>query len=109
MFLDKKVPALEKTPRDQVRQFIIRQLEAHPEDIAKVTAERFRITRQAVHVHLVSLMKDGVIEATGRTQKRYTLKCDISKTVLSLRENRDEDRVWRALVEPRSSGCRTMS
>ncbi len=96
---------MEKTPRDQVRQFIVRQLEAHPEDIAKVTAERFRITRQAVHAHLVSLMKDGVIEATGRTRtKRYTLKCDVSKEVLSLKENRDEDRVWRSLVEPRLVG-----
>ena len=39
-------------PKDEVRRFILTELEAHPEDIAKVAAERFGITRQAVHRHL---------------------------------------------------------
>jgi DNA-binding transcriptional ArsR family regulator len=98
---------LEKIPKDEVRRFILTELEAHPEDIAKVAAERFGITRQAVHHHLNSLLKDGLIEATGRTrQKRYTLKSGIVREVLSLKYNRDEDRVWRTLVEPHLTGLR---
>jgi hypothetical protein len=40
------------------------ELEAHPEDIAKLAAERFGITRPAVHGHLDAPMKEGLIEAT---------------------------------------------
>jgi anti-sigma regulatory factor (Ser/Thr protein kinase) len=98
---------LEKIPKNEVRRFILTELEAHPEDIAKVAAERFDITRQAVHRHLNSLLKDRLIEATGRTrQKRYTLKSEIVREVLSLKDNRDEDRVWRTLVEPHLMGLR---
>ncbi len=96
---------MEKIPRDEIRRFILTKLDGHPDDIAKVAAEHFGITRQAVHRHLDSLLKDGLIEATGRTRrKRYTLKCEIVKEVLSLKENRDEDRVWRTLVEPHLMG-----
>jgi DNA-binding transcriptional ArsR family regulator/anti-sigma regulatory factor (Ser/Thr protein kinase) len=98
---------LERIPKDEIRRLILAKLEAHPEDIAKVAAEHFGITRQAVHRHLNSLLKDGLIEATGRTRrKRYTLKCEIAKELLSLKENRDEDRVWRKLVEPHLTGLR---
>jgi DNA-binding transcriptional ArsR family regulator len=98
---------LEKIAKDEIRRLILTELEAHPEDIAKVAAERFGITRQAVHRHLNSLLKDGLIEATGRTRrKRYTLKCEIVREVLSLKDNRDEDRVWRTLVEPQLTGLR---
>jgi DNA-binding transcriptional ArsR family regulator/anti-sigma regulatory factor (Ser/Thr protein kinase) len=96
---------LEKVPRDEIRRLILAELERHPEDIAKVAAEHFGITRQAVHRHLDSLLKDGLIEATGRTRrKRYTLKLEIAKEVLSLKDNRDEDRVWRTVVEPHLLG-----
>ncbi len=98
---------MEKIPKNEVRRFILTELEAHPEDIAKVAAERFDITRQAVHRHLNSLLKDRLIEATGRTrQKRYTLKSELVREVLSLKDNRDEDRVWRTLVEPHLMGLR---
>jgi anti-sigma regulatory factor (Ser/Thr protein kinase) len=53
------------------------------------------------------LLKDGSIEATGRTRrKRYKLRHEIFKAVLPLKENRDEDRVWRTLVEPHLTGLR---
>jgi DNA-binding transcriptional ArsR family regulator len=98
---------LVKIPADEIRQLILRELEAHPEDIAKVAAERFGITRQAVHRHLSALLKDGLIEATGRTRrKRYRLKYEIVKELLPLKENRDEDRVWRTLVEPHLTSLR---
>jgi DNA-binding transcriptional ArsR family regulator len=99
---------LDKVPRDEIRRLILTELERHPDDIAKVAAEHFGITRQAVHRHLDSLLKDGLIEASGRTRrKRYTLKCEIVKEVLSLKGNRDEDRVWRTLVEPHLMGLKS--
>lgn len=105
--IDKKGKRLESIPNDEIRQFILTELEAHPDDIAKLTAEQFGITRQAVHRHLGTLLKDGLIEATGRTRnKRYRLKYQIVKEVLPLKENRDEDRVWRNVVEPHLRGLR---
>lgn len=96
---------MEKVSGEDIRKFLVEQVEAHPEDIAKVTAERFGITRQAVHRHLKTLLDQGVIEATGQTRrKRYALRVEKFEEALSLRENRDEDRVWRAFVEPHLIG-----
>jgi hypothetical protein len=96
---------LEKSPREVISDFILNEIEAHPEDIAKVTAEQFGITRQAVHRYLSALVKEGLIEATGQTRrKRYALKVKEFKQVLSLAEHRDEDRIWRTFVEPHLSG-----
>jgi anti-sigma regulatory factor (Ser/Thr protein kinase) len=96
---------LEKASKDEIRQFILKQLEAHPDDIAALTTEHFGTTRQAVQRHLSSLVKEGLIEATGRPRKkRFTLKDHIVKQILSLAENRDEDKVWRTFVEPHFLG-----
>jgi DNA-binding transcriptional ArsR family regulator len=98
---------LKKVPGDEIREFILAELDAHPEDIAKLAAERFGITRQAVHRHLDALVKDELIETTGRTRrKRYALKYQFVNEVLPLKDNQDEDRVWRTLVEPHLMGLR---
>jgi DNA-binding transcriptional ArsR family regulator len=92
---------LEKISGEKIRRFLVEQVEAHPEDIAKVAAKRFGITRQAVHRHLKVLLDRGVLEATGQTRrKRYALKVEKFEKEFSLRENADEDRIWRTFVEP---------
>jgi DNA-binding MarR family transcriptional regulator len=99
--VDKREDHLKKNSGEEIRQYILAQIQEHPDDIAKVTAEAFGITRQAVHRHLSILVKDNQIEATGQTRrKRYILKAQKFEKVLALAENRDEDRVWRSLVEP---------
>jgi anti-sigma regulatory factor (Ser/Thr protein kinase) len=86
---------------DNIKQFILAHVGAHPEDIAKVTAEKFEITRQAVHRHLVALVKQGHLEASGLTRrKQYRLKIAKVETLFSLAENREEDVVWREFVDP---------
>ena len=87
---------------DRIKQFILAHVDAHPEDIAKVTAEQFGITRQAVHRHLNALVQQGQLEASGQTRrKQYTLKVTKVETLFSLAENRQEDVVWREFVDPR--------
>ena len=99
--IDKRDDDLKKKSGEEIRQFILAQIQEHPDDIAKVTAEAFEITRQAVHRHLSMLVKENQIEATGQTRRRrYILKVHKVEKVLALAENQDEDRVWRALVEP---------
>lgn len=99
---------MEKASGEDIRKFIIEQVSTNPDDIAKVTAERFGITRQAVHRHLKGLVDEGPIEATGQTRrKRYSLKLQRFEETLPLAENRDEDRVWRTYVEPHLDGLPT--
>ena len=93
--------------RDKIRQFILAHVKDHPDDIAKATATEFGITRQAVHRHLSVLVKEGQLEATGQTRrKRYVLKVTKVENLFLLTDNRDEDQVWRAFVEPQLAGMR---
>ncbi len=99
---------MEKASGEDIRKFIIEQVSTNPDDISKVTAERFGITRQAVHRHLKALVDEGTLEATGQTRrKRYSLKVQEFEETLSLAENRDEDGVWRTYVEPHLDGLPT--
>jgi DNA-binding MarR family transcriptional regulator len=96
---------LVKSARNEIQRFILSNVENHPDDIAKATAEAFDITRQGVHRHLTALVKEGQIEATGQTRrKRYALKITKIEKSLLLAENRHEDQVWRTYVEPHLAG-----
>jgi len=84
-----------------IRQFIIDQVEEHPADVSRLTAEHFGITRQAVRRHLTSLIEDGMLTAEGETRsRRYALVVAKHDWVLNLAEHRDEDKIWRELIEP---------
>jgi len=87
---------------EAVRKFIVTNLDAHPRDIARVTAEKFGCLRQAVHKHLQRLVAGGAITREGQTRnkeyrlaplatwnRQYVLGHDVS-----------EDRVWREDVAP---------
>lgn len=53
---------------DEIRAFILNQVDGHESDIANLTAGQFGITRQAVHLHLKALEKDGALVSEGRTR-----------------------------------------
>lgn len=90
---------------EQLRKFIIKNVEGHPTDIPKLTAEAFGITRQAVHRHLDILIEDDILEAKGGTRSRtYNLKATRNGHVLDLRVHRDEDKVYRDYIEPQLEG-----
>jgi anti-sigma regulatory factor (Ser/Thr protein kinase) len=85
---------------EEVRRFILEQLEQHPTDLSKVTAGHFGITRQAVHKHLQRLTSEHAILESGKTRNRiYRLA-----PLLDWREDYEitpelaEDRVWRDSV-----------
>ena len=82
---------------EDVRRFILEHLEEHPNNLSKVTAEHFGITRQAVNKHLHRLISEHAILESGKTRNRlYKLA-----PLLESRENYKitselaEDRVWR--------------
>src|SRR4051794_8996459 len=84
-----------------IRKFIVDHVEDHPRDLARLTAERFSISRQAVNRHIKTLIDDGVIDAKGNTRERvYSLKVGEKRFDLPLAENKEEDRVWQEYVFP---------
>lgn len=87
---------------EAVRRFLIEHISAHPTDIARVAAEKFACTRQAVHKHLQRLVADGSVVVSGQTRsKRYELAALVGwSRQYQLSDGLAEDAVWRTDVAP---------
>ncbi len=60
---------------EEIRRFIISQVQEHPGDIAKRVVRRFDISRQAANRHLLRLVNDQVLASRGATRnKQYHLR-----------------------------------
>jgi anti-sigma regulatory factor (Ser/Thr protein kinase) len=58
-----------------IRQFLIETVGMHPNDLVSYAAEKLRLSRQAVYRHVIALIENGVLDASGRTHARkYELK-----------------------------------
>ena len=82
---------------EKIRGFIINNVEKHPTDLAKVTADKFDITRQAVNKHLKKLVDEHALTQHGKTRNRsYKLHplVEWQKSYL-LADALAEDVVWR--------------
>jgi anti-sigma regulatory factor (Ser/Thr protein kinase) len=82
---------------EKIRGFIINNVEKHASNIAKVTADKFDITRQAVNKHLKKLVDEGALTQHGNTRNRsYKLHPLVEwQKSYSLTETLAEDVVWR--------------
>ena len=59
-----------RTRGEEIRHFIIENVEKHPSEISKITAKHFGITRQAVNKHLQRLTKELALAEEGKTRSR---------------------------------------
>jgi hypothetical protein len=82
---------------EKIRGFIINNVEKHPTDLAKVTADKFDITRQAVNKHLKKLVDEHALTQHGNTRNRsYRLHPLVEwQKSYSLTDKLAEDVVWR--------------
>jgi len=55
---------------EKIRGFIISNVEKHPTDVTRVTADKFDITRQAVNKHLKRLVEEHALTQHGNTRSR---------------------------------------
>jgi len=92
---------------EDVRKYIIENVEKFPNDISKKTAQRFGISRQAVNKHLRRLTDEKALSETGETRSRaYKLAPLVEwQKTYSIADFRDspvlgEDVVWRDDVQP---------
>jgi anti-sigma regulatory factor (Ser/Thr protein kinase) len=53
---------------EEIRRYILENIEKHPNDISKVTADHFHISRQAVNKHLHKLTSEKVLTNSGATR-----------------------------------------
>lgn len=55
---------------EDIRRYILDSVERHPKDLSRITADQFKITRQAVNKHLQRLYSEGTIVESGNTRNR---------------------------------------
>lgn len=92
-------------PRAQtvfIRQFIVENVTAHPQDIAAVTSRTFKISRQAVNRHLREMENSGVLLPMGRTRsKSYALR-EIDHVVIDVQVSGLEEHIpWQNTIKDR--------
>ncbi|REJ88725.1 MAG: DUF4325 domain-containing protein [Planctomycetota bacterium] len=89
-----------------IRQFIIDRVGEHPADIVRVTAEFWKITREAARLHVKALEDAGVIHSEGRTSaKRHYLNAIAEESLSLPTEGLMEDVPWSRTIRPMLAGA----
>jgi len=96
-----------RTRGKDVRRYILDHIDEFPKDISKKTAEKFRITRQAVNKHLRRLTEEKAITESGETRSRVYKLAPLSEWRKTYRYEEfrgspalGEDIVWRDDILP---------
>jgi anti-sigma regulatory factor (Ser/Thr protein kinase) len=91
-------------PRGQeIRQFILERVDQHPHDIARLTAKRFGVTRQAVNLHLQRLLTDSDLVRKGKTRRTRFFLAPKTNWRKSYPRQQSESDVWENDVLPQIS------
>jgi hypothetical protein len=87
---------------EKVRSFVLANVAQFPQDIAKKTAEEFRISRQAVNKHLKNLVDEKVLVREGKTRNQTYKLCPQAEHIQVYTEipHLEEDVIWRKDVLP---------
>ena len=92
----------------EIRQFILENVEEHPNDITTVVSAEFRISRQASHRHIQKLVSEGLIIASGNTRNRtYAVEPLVNFSIELPLAGLKEDKVWREHIRPLMNGLPT--
>lgn len=79
-----------------IRSFLLEEAQAASCSLGARAAARFGISRQAVHAHLVGLVREGLIEGSGRTRARTYRLATLAdlRIEVPLDEPVDEESIW---------------
>jgi anti-sigma regulatory factor (Ser/Thr protein kinase)/uncharacterized protein (DUF1330 family) len=88
---------------EDIRQFILDNVESHPRDVASLAVKTFDITRQAVNKHMQRLVEQGALIVSGSTKNRHYVLHPLLQweTIISLEDKPAEDGIWRNDIEPK--------
>ena len=86
----------------EIRAFIIITVPDHPNDIARLVIEKFNISRVTAVRHLGDLIKEKILEVTGKTKDRsYKLREIVDREIfLDITPDLQEDVVWTKQIKP---------
>jgi len=86
----------------EIADFVLKNIEEHPADIAAFAASYFGISRQRAHAYIAREIKKGRIIPVGRTRwTRYFLAGGKHiEFALKIRPGLAEDQVWTKYVKP---------
>ena len=81
---------------EDIRRYILENIEKHPREISRITAEKYGITRQAVNKHLQRLTEEKSLTETGKTRNRSYKLCPLVEWRKAYKISADlaEDVVW---------------
>ncbi len=87
---------------EDIRQYILENVEKHAPGITSLTAKHFSITRQAVHRHLRNLVSEGALTPSGKTRNRTYSLCPLleAREAFEIKPGLSEDQAWTTAVEP---------
>ncbi len=87
---------------EDIRRYILENVEKYPKEISRVTAEKFAITRQAVNKHLQRLTEESALTETGKTRNRAYKLCPLLewRHPYKIAPMLAEDVVWTNDVRP---------
>ena len=87
---------------EEIRRYTLENIEKHPNDISKVTADHFEITRQAVNKHLHKLTLEKVLTNSGATRNHsYKLAPLVQwRQTYEVTPNLSEGDVWSHDIKP---------
>ena len=82
---------------EEIRQFILDNVEHHPNDVVALTSNAFNISRQAVNKHIKRLVEQNALLVHGSTRSRHYILHPLVKWehTYSLDNSLAEDIVWR--------------
>lgn len=88
---------------EDIRRYIIENVEKNPSDIAKKTTEKFGITRQAANKHLQRLTDEKALTVIGRTRARSYKLCPIAEwnSSYTISDTLEEHVVWSRDIAPK--------
>ena len=89
-----------------IREFLLEEAKAGRASPASSAAARFGISRQAAHVHLAKLVREGLVEGSGRTRARAYRLATLAdlRVEVPLVGTVDEDAVWSGQAAPALEG-----
>ena len=98
--------ALSNEKSKEIQEFLIYNVGDHPTDIGRLAVEKFGLSRVAVVNRLRSLMKAGILTATGNTKaRRYELATiGRNKKTVQIAPDLTEDMIWQHEVKPHLIG-----
>jgi anti-sigma regulatory factor (Ser/Thr protein kinase) len=84
---------------EEVRQFILENVETNPKEFISLASKHFQITRQAVNKHIKLLVEQGALKRVNKGHYEHSSMAEWSDT-FQIKNTPSEDVVWREKIAP---------